>query len=372
MEKRKIGIITIDNGNNYGNQLQNYALQKTINRIGYDVETIGMQLNSHCLRKMIAIKILVKKILGMSDNRALQKRIFAFDRFKKEKLIFSTYRVGPKKFQSARLNNYKYVVFGSDQIWNLKFSFVRDYFDFFFGTFMPKEKKVAYAASFGTTSVPAEFEQKVTKALNEFHSISVRESAGKEIVQQLTSRTCKVVADPTMLLTQEQWIQLERPCDALVGKKFLLTYFLGEVSDQIRTQVRAYAKEHCLELVNLNNSLGSCKEKKDLHYFAVAPDQFVWLIHNCTAMITDSYHGTVFSIIFAKPFQTISRIANENNNNMNSRIETLLERFQSLERFADSNLDPILLRDAPDSEKIVLIQNGLALEGINYLKQELS
>lgn len=369
----KIGIITIVNGNNYGNVLQNYALQKTIKKIGFASETIDRQLSnstgsifSNCRMSLNAV---LKKCKGDRLHAYKVNRIRAFQNFRRKYIKYSSFHIKGNKFPPEREKEYDTFVFGSDQIWNLKFAFVREECDVFFGKFAAKHKKIAYAGSFGTVNVPNEYQACVSGCLKDFRSVSVREYAGKELCAQLGIKS-EVVPDPTLLLSVDEWREIEK-CPFGIKKNYMLTYFLGEISDQIRTEIERYAEERGLELINLNHSIRFCRTERDLDLFSAAPDEFLWLIDHCTAFVTDSFHGSVFSLIFGKPFQVIERVANEKDNNMSSRIVTLLEMFCESHRLKSLHIDAEMLQTALGM-KNSQIHGDLRKQGFQYLQTQLS
>lgn len=180
----------------------------------------------------------------------------------------------------------------------------------------------------------------------------------------------EVVPDPTLLLSIDEWREIEK-CPFGIKKNYMLTYFLGEISDQIRTEIERYAEERGLELINLNHSIRFCRTERDLDLFSAAPDEFLWLIDHCTAFVTDSFHGSVFSLIFGKPFQVIERVANEKDNNMSSRIVTLLEMFCESHRLKSLHIDAEMLQTALGM-KNSQIHGDLRKQGFQYLQTQLS
>ena len=366
----KTGIITIVNGNNYGNVLQNYALQKALKKLGYDSETIDRVSSNSGSSFFYNFRIFLSTVFRKLTRKPLYSvnRIVNFRRFRKKYIKYSKFRAG-KCFPKTKEKEYDTFIFGSDQIWNLRFEFVCKERDIFFGKFTSKDKKISYASSFGTSFVPDEYSKYVQNCLKDFRSISVREYAGKDICSKFGIKS-ETVPDPTLLLSAEQWRKIEKCPQNCKGKKYLLTYFLGEVSDGIKQEISQYAQNNGLEIVNINNSFKYCTTRQDMEHFSDAPDEFLWLIDHCTSFVTDSFHGTVFSLIFRKPFQVIERVANEENNNMNSRLTTLLGIFNESKRLDSERIIADFLQNPPDREATA-IQGRLRKQGFQYLKAQL-
>lgn len=371
--RKKIGIITIVNGYNYGNVLQNYALQRAIAKVGCDFETINHTV-SHSNNSFLGLcrmylGLAVKLCLGKKNQLYVVRRIKAFQNFKKKYIRYCNFRIKNSTFPPDRMEEYAVFVFGSDQIWNLKFEFIQKECNIYFGKFAERKKKIAYAGSFGSVDIPDHLCQYVSESLKDFRAVSVRETAGKELCTQLGVDSV-VVPDPTLLLSPSEWRLLEKCPFQTEKHHYLLTYFLGKTSDQIQKEICQYADQNGLKLINMNNSLMFCRTEQDRRLLALGPEAFLWLIDHCTAFVTDSFHGTVFSLIFRKPFQVIDRVANEENNNMSSRLETLLELFQESKRLCSEHLNYALLSNQPDpaSEQIHQV---LSKQGATFLQENL-
>ena len=126
------------------------------------------------------------------------------------------------------------------------------------------------------------------------------------------------MADPTLLLTKEKWLSIAKEASNKPKDKYLLTYFLGGIPTQYKKEIKKTAKENNLEIINL----GDIKEKDT---YQTGPSEFIDYINNCSVMFTDSFHGTVFSILFEKPFVVFQR---KGGTSMYSRIDTLLNKFK--------------------------------------------
>lgn len=141
--------------------------------------------------------------------------------------------------------------------------------------FTDKEKRISYAASFGVSKIPENFKEDYKKWLTGLKAISLREDAGKEIVESLTDQKAIVVLDPTMLLDSEEWSKLAKPAKSKPKGKYLLTYFLGDKSKEIINRIDYLSKTYDLEVVNL-------ADKNDKETYETGPSEFIDFIKDST------------------------------------------------------------------------------------------
>ena len=194
----KIGIITINDDNNYGNRLQNYAVQEVVKKLGFeDVETVknDVYLNEktsklkYCIR---SVKSLISRIkLSTKSKIKMPKRRKCFLKFNKN-IKYS------KRYFSVLKKDKKYeaLLVGSDQVWNPNFGRLKD-IDLL--NFETDAKKIAFSASFGVSKVNKEAENRLKNTLPKFDAIGVREDAGKNIINNvLPEKEVEVLVDPTM------------------------------------------------------------------------------------------------------------------------------------------------------------------------------
>lgn len=302
----KIGIITIFDENNYGNRLQNYAVQEVLKSLGFDVETINN------------VNIIKNENYFEKFKKVMPERREKFLKFNKENLKITEEIIFHHEVPENFHENYDYFVIGSDQIWNYKFE---DRFsDFSFATFAPKEKRISFSASFGISSIK-ESNYKQYEGLKDMKAISVREDVGKEIVEMITGRQdAEVLIDPTMMLSAEKWTRVMRKPEKLKSSKYILKYFLGEMSEEKNEEIERFAKENNCDIIDVLDENA---------FYGTGPSEFIYLIKNSFMVLTDSFHSCVFSIIFNKPFLIFEREEKEEMlKDMNSRIVTLLEKFE--------------------------------------------
>ena len=317
----KIGIITLNGYFNYGNRLQNYAMQEWLSNLFNKsiVDTIWyLKYDSSLKERIITLNNVRRYIFNrhgfknfIDSGRFVYKMIREYN-FKKfsDKHINSVFDYEVKPDLNKK---YDYFIAGSDQIWNPYW--LKDSTEFL--QFADRNKRVAYAASFGVSEIKPDKVEIVRKGLEGIDYISVREQAGAKIVKDLTGRDVPILVDPTLLLTAEEWEKvMERPV-WYRDEKYILVYFLSKLPDKIKNDIKNLAEKYKLKIVDL-------MDKENIDYYCSPPSEFLYLIKNCSLMYTDSFHGTVFSILNKRPFVTCSR---EGSINMDSRIDTLLSMF---------------------------------------------
>jgi len=321
----KIAILTLMYKNyNYGGVLQAYALQKKLQIMGYDSEQIKYEkeLTYNKAKKSINLinrvcVFLVRFIL--KEKLFLRKRKFDLfiDRNIKSSLPFT-------KSQLVKENtNYNAFVVGSDQVWNPNWIDSTYFLDFV----KPSVKKISYAASIGVSSIPDEKQQFYYNNLKSFDALSVREIYGQKELSQILDKPVYKVADPTLLLSGDQWKNISK--DIELNEDYIFCYFLG-ANRKTHKIVSEVSKRLGLKIVSLPYLTGLSNAGfffGDIRLYSVGPDEFLGLIKNAKYIITDSFHGCVFSIIFNKQFCVIERGYTENMNNQNSRIYDLLYMF---------------------------------------------
>lgn len=302
----KVGILTFHDAHNYGAVLQAYALKKYIQQLGHDVRVI----NYH--HETIPDGFLYLK----EDN---YNRWEKFDKFIKELINYDTKTyINEEELEKLDIDVW---ICGSDQIWNTEIT--RGFNKGFFLDFETKGKKVSYAVSMGIPSLPAEHEESFKESINKLDRISVREESLKQYAEKFTDKEVIRTLDPTLLLEENDYNNLIS--ENKYGD-YILIYALGP-DERLTKIANKIAQEKNAKILELND------ERKE-EYFCeqisdAGPDEFLTLIKNAKAIITNSFHGTIFSIIFQKEFYTITRL------NRNSRMENILGIIDMKDRLID-------------------------------------
>lgn len=313
---KKVSIITIYDENNFGNRLQNYAVQEKIKKLGNNVISVKYQRNYEIKLKH-KIKKLTKTIIKILTKSNKNEKLKLFRNFNKN-IVTTNKMYSPKNIKEFDSKYHSdFFVVGSDQVWNPNFGRLTDIELLNFTS----KNKVAFSASFGISNLPDEFKNSVKNSLNKFKLISVREDAGKKIIEDLhINKDVEVLIDPTMLLSAKDWDMVSKApkqISKLKGKKYILNYFLGNLSEERKKEIQRIATENECEIINI-------LDKND-PFFISGPSEFLWLEKNAFLICTDSFHSSVFAILYNRPFVVFNR--EDKTKSMNSRIETLISKF---------------------------------------------
>ncbi len=336
---KKIGLITLNGYVNYGNRLQNYALQEVLKSYNYEVDTIWVIIKKNnpsdfTFKDKVYTTLnrspkenyekIIDKIKGkLIKNKLAKQREEIFREFSEQYIHETPYKVSEESIPKDMADEYNYFVTGSDQVWN---PFFRKGDSTYFLTFAPKEKRIAYAPSFGTDKVPNDLIENYKSWISDMGSLSVREEAGAKIIKELTGRDAPVLVDPTLLLTKEQWLSIAKQPSNKPKEQFLLTYFLGDTFNDSKNRVKEIAKQNNLKIVNL-------AQPKDKVPYLSGPSEFIDYINSAELFLTDSFHGAVFATLLETPFIVFNRSGKFPS--MNSRIDTLLNTFKLKDRHID-------------------------------------
>ena len=335
----KIGLVTIIGNDNYGNRLQNFAIQKYLCNKGIIVETLPNEMFSNEKKKYFFRKIKYINFKGtFSDCSERKKKFLEFNK----NINFSNKKITAYSGDFG----YDYYIVGSDQVWNYSAGRLRDV-DLL--KMIPPKKRISLSASFGTSFIPSACEYNVSNEMKKFKSISVREEKGKEIVEKLTGRNdIEVLIDPTMLLSPAEWdIVLKKPTQ-LKSNKYILNYFLGDLSSERSEKIEKIAKENNCEIINLLD--------KNSKFYESGPSEFLYLEKNAFLICTDSFHSCVFAILYNRPFVVFER-EQKGIEEMNSRLDTLINKFQLKNRKFEGEITSVnLTHDYSNAYKILEIE----------------
>ncbi len=361
---KRIGILTFFRAENYGGDLQAYALQKKLNLLGYNAEVIN-QLRP--INKGFILTNNFDKIVTLDDkisrkgmfNTKIAKIITYLASLifhKREKLRKSRFadfenehiRTSEKTYYNFEdiykdMLPYNIYIVGSDQVWNYTNPYSPEPY---FLTFVKKEKKIAYAASIGQEYIPEEIKPLYIKWLQGIDHISIREKHIEQLIKDISGKSAVTVLDPTLLLTKKDWID-NLKIQELKTEPFLLIYTLSE-SPYIYDFARHIAKEKNLKIKRIVPRSWVLKKEKNIeNIFDAGPIEFVQLFAAASFVLTNSFHGTAFSVNFNIPFFAIPRKTLQNKS-----------RFISLLNIV--NLSDRLLFDGsefPDTSKLNLSFN---------------
>ena len=292
----KVGIVTFHRALNYGAILQAYALQQYLLSLGIDSDIIDYR-SSYIERFYKPIKanpftqpkMFARELLYAPFNYKKRRK---FEQFI-ENFVKTSKTVKSEKELKMLNGEYDYFIAGSDQIWNLKWN---GFDKTFFLNFTKNNKKFSYAASFGFETIPEGSEKEYKNLLCDFESISVRENTGRRIVKELIGCDATVSIDPTCLLEREKWEKISVKPEE---QGYVLLYTL-EKSSELITYAKKIAQKLKTKIVCISDAL---KKSSEFEYQGfLSPTEFVGLFANAGYVVTNSFHGLMFSVIFEKQF----------------------------------------------------------------------
>ncbi|MEN8078822.1 polysaccharide pyruvyl transferase family protein [Clostridioides difficile] len=340
---KKVGISTVYTGFNYGSCLQAYASQKFISTLGYETTLLwykdgivkGRDIR---LKKIIGMGIrtfwrpkLMKKTVSTYSN-SLKKEIN--EETKNYFLKFQEEKLRVKKLSWSKLRKFANdedtlaCVCGSDQIWNATNIYIDP---IFYLRFAPKNKRVAYAPSFGKNSIPDYNKKIIKKYVSDFKYISVREEQGTEIVRNLIGREVQALIDPTLLLNGEEWIKVSDDKMDL-PEEYILVYFLDKPSEVAISYINQIYRKLNIPIISIPYKFDELSKFENIRYMNAGPAQFINLINKAKFVCTDSFHGMVFSANLNRPFYIFQRNYGTATD-QSSRITSILGKLELEDRF---------------------------------------
>lgn len=309
-----VAIVTPYGQNNYGNRLQNAAVNEVLNRRGFKCETLIFRRKPIWVNQLKEIFLTLADAISLRGNLSRKRRAFnIFDQNLKLR------RVWGKKHLSHIAENYQFVVVGSDQIWNPQHI---DFNGAEFAGFSKPGSAFSLAASFGVTHLTDAEIERARPGLSRLKAISVREAAGETLVYQITGKTSDILIDPTLVIGAQYW---SGRADATItpSEPYIFLYLLGEGAESQIPLVETYALVRGFRVVVLEGTSSRSSP-------AAGPQHFIDLIRNANVVCTDSYHAVIFGLLFDTRTYLFPRIGGEE---MNSRFEMLARllsvRFES-------------------------------------------
>ena len=311
--KGKIGIVTLYGNSNYGNKLQNYAVQELYREHGYEAETI--------VAKRKNWKKTIKAALKWFDIPEKRREI-ALACFSKNYLRVREIKSQNGLFDAAIAKEYEFISVGSDQVWNPLIR--KKEKDNFFLRFAERNQRICLSPSIGTDYIPQECQREYIKGLAGFPYLSCREEEGAKLIQEVTKKDCYHAIDPTLAISKDKWLRFEKKCE--VQKPYLLLFFLGDISNETKRIIDIIKTKFKLSVI--------CPSDKHSRYYCITPNQFIYLIDHAEIVLTDSFHATAFSINMNTPFYVFNRRSNQAvSEKMSSRIVSLTRKTGLIDRY---------------------------------------
>lgn len=341
-ENMKIGIVTVYSSLNYGAYMQAYALQSILKEKNHDVYFLN---NGARNTNKLFVKRIIKKLLNVHLHG------YGFQLQMKKKLDIARWEFKECSFEEMRQMDCS--IFGSDEIWNAKRKSIYR-FPSFFGVGVECKKKIAYAPSVNQAK-ESDFlaHQELIQGMKEFSGIALRDGYSVQLIQAVLGREGIVqVVDPTLLQSVDFYHEIA--VEPTEREPYILLYSYGKfLTKEMRQQIVAFSKEMNLKLVSVLEHFPWCDENP-----ALSPFEVLGYFKNAAYVITDTFHGSIFSMIYNKQFVVMSRNSN--------KIADLLESFGVSDRIMQaSETIANQMKEAIDYQSV----NDLIDEKRNYSRQ---
>lgn len=362
----KIATITTHSAHNYGAALQAYALATFVKSLGYECKIIDYRPKSterayRVLKRPSTAQGYIELLYRLVHYGSLNRRYLAFEQFQAGKMP-CTERVDNVDDLTSVANSFDCVICGSDQIWNPD---LHDFDEAYFLSFPGIEvNKISYAASFGLDVIPEKYKTEMKRRLSGFTSFGCRERSAQKIVYELTGKDSAFVLDPVFLLSNSEWTDLasERKLET---SPYSLIYFLSNQAS-VGTYVTNKSDERGLKTVSIGFSprdFGKPFEK----IYDCGPCDFISAIKDAEFVVTNSFHGTCFSIIFHKNFYTRIQTGSATRND---RVVSLLDSLGLSDRlFTNEGVEKIDFDKETDWDSVDSRLAALVGNSKNYLTE---
>lgn len=382
---KPIGLVTCYFHHNYGSMLQAYATEMIMQRMNLPYETIACRTPITYMEGNKLLYVIKKLMIGdwkmrlgkMKIECAKKKNpLFAknwevrntyFSKFAASMFHLSSYcrsREELKKMSS----NYSAFLVGSDQLWRTD-SVEHGYYTL---EWVPDGiPKIAYSTSIGVKKIPWFQVKKNKNFMKRFDHIALREQSACDLVFQLISRKVPVVLDPTLLFTGEQWMNIQQK-DPLAKGRYIFCYLLGDNPGQraIIKQIKEKTGLRIIALQQLDDYIASDEDFADEAPYNVGPAEFLNYIRNAEYVFTDSFHCSVFSILYKKNFFTFSRFNETAKQSTNTRIDNLLTLTGlSLRRITSERSVEYILSLPHDFSNVEEKLDTMRRKSMDYLKE---
>jgi len=358
----KVGLLTFHSAHNYGAVLQAYATLQTLRELGADTSCINYQpaylikqrifprLKNESL--IIKVKLFIEAFITFYWKF---KRINGFNNFIKNKMNLTSEIYTQPKFN----HNYDAYIMGSDQIWNVKLT--RGFDAAFWGNFKSNKNalKISYAASMSNYNLSTNQKKQMFNLLGNFNSISVREEEAKRFIYDNFKINTQTVLDPTFLLGCKAWKTIS--ISPKINKKYVLLYSI-ELREEAKKIAKIISKQ--LDAIVIELTMVVDKGVVFNKYQSASPEEYLGLFENAACIITSSFHGTAFSIIYNKPFYSIAQ-----ENDKDNRQITILKKLGLINRFINKNEIPQFktIDYTPVNSKLAILRE----KSISFLKNSL-
>ena len=365
---KKIGCMTFHAAHNFGSVLQAFALQEFFHHFfsdyTYEIINFRTQFQKEKYKSIFEkkdIKSRIKQIIMFNEKNNISLKKERFEKFINNRLNV-TKEFDTLESLEKETFKYDYYLCGSDQIWNIK----APDFNWAYLLEFASGKKISYAASFGPSEqiYNNDTKERMIHDLKMFNSISVREKGSYDNVYSLTNISPSINIDPTMLLTKSDWDKIICK-ERLINHKYILLYDLKRNKNTYKI-AKYYSRKMKIPVVLITGDLYGHLKFGFEHYYSCGPEEFLNLIKNAELVLSSSFHGNVFSVLFEKDFYAINGL-----NDM--RLQTFLDflnlknRNINLDNYKELLKEPKII----NYEKVKEILEIEKKKTINYFEEAL-
>ena len=379
-----LGVCLKYTQHNYGSKLQALATVKMFEKYNLDYEIIryNKKTFSFLLKSIPRLFNTVflhdryeewqKKIVSLKHpeiKKQIEIRDIAFNSFDSNfndhlSEVYKSYDNLKKKCKMK----YSAVITCSDQLWSPS-ALASGFYNLMF---VPKDVyKCSWASSFGVKEIPKNQIKKTIEYLTRINDISMRENTGAKIVKELINRDVPVVMDPVFAFTQSEWNELV-PIEENKYGDYIFCYFLGNNAKH-REKANELSRKLGIKILtfrHMDRFIENDENFGDIAPYDVNPNEFLNIIRNSKYIMTDSFHGAAFSIIYQKKFLVFNRYSDESKNSKNTRIDSLCEILNlSKRRYSSSNDICDSMNESIEYDKVALILNNYKYITNEYLER---
>lgn len=351
----RVAQVTLDVYDNWGNILQKYALHRILKNFSNFTEVLWLK-DGNFFHDMGAWLSHNPK-MSLYSNDDYQRNYF-YEAVRTFKFKEFENRYIKTRFDIPYLediaDDYDFFVVGSDQVWNPNFVFGE--FPGMFLNSIPRNKKISYAASISVPEIPKNLKDNFRQGISSFNYISVREENAVKIVKELTGRDAVLVLDPTLLLTPEEWLEIAQKPSWFNEKYqhgYILTYY--------------YRNNHTYEIDTIAKSLNlpviNLLDLDNYWHYITGPEEFIYLVANSSLTFTLSFHCTILSVLFNRPFINFE---SDLIKSQSTRIPEILKMFGLESRIMQMgksySINSLLEIDYSTRDKILLQERNKAFK----------
>lgn len=342
----KVSIVTVYNSLNSGSFLQAFTLMKALER--YESEISFLKTKARNPLRDVFLSSL--RSLSKGDFGKIGYLLTKYYKFRS--LVFTLPKIN---MSSQEMEEQNVFVLGSDEIWNVKRTDFNKY-PIFWGRGIDSKNIIAYAPSINRSTLSDILKYEFTQpAINNLNSIGVRDKHTKKTIEELTNKEISLVLDPTMLFDTDFYRNYEAP---IKDKNYILVYsYSNHFNEKQIESIKEYAERKKLPLISVNHKMEWCDKS-----VPVSPFEFLAYYRDASYVITDTFHGTIFSIIYQKKFLCYG--------DENVKVLDLLDRMNLNSQNYDGTSDVSLILDKDiNYDAIMMNLDNQKKESFNYLNK---